>query len=281
MSQLTSAPAPSTAPTFSDEPAAVEGRFIWYELMTPDQDAAARFYGEVVGWTAADQPTPDANGQRYLVLSAGDRGVGGILRLSQEMRDGGARPGWIGYVNVPDTDEAARRIKEAGGAIHMAPQDIPGIGRFAMVADPGGAPFYVMTPLPRDDVPPPAAPMTPGHVSWHELYAGNGEEAAFAFYAGQFGWETMTEMDMGAMGKYRIFGAEGVQMGGMMDKPKDMPAPSWTFYVNVDGIDAAIGRIEANGGKVAMGPHQVPGGSWIVQAFDPQGASFALLSERR
>jgi hypothetical protein len=49
----------------------------------------------------------------------------------------------------------------------------------------------------------------------------------------------------------------------------------------VDGIDAAVERINANGGKVLMGPHQVPGGSWIVQALDPQGAHFALVSPRR
>ncbi|WP_129791892.1 VOC family protein [Sphingosinicella sp. CPCC 101087] len=279
MSDLTSAPA-ATA-TLSDTPAPGTGRFFWYELMTTDQDAAARFYGEVVGWTAADQGSADPSGQRYLVLSAGKHGVAGLLQLNRTMIEGGARPGWIGYIYVPDTDEAAKRIREAGGAVHMPPQDIPGIGRFAMVADPGGAPFYVMKPLPRDDAPPPAAPNTPGHVSWHELYAADGEEAAFKFYSGQFGWETVSEMDMGPMGKYRIFGFDGVQMGGMMDKPEQVPVPSWAFYFEVDGLEAAIARIQAQGGKVTMGPHQVPGDSWIVQAVDPQGASFALVSERR
>ena len=91
----------------------------------------------------------------------------------------------------------------------------------------------------------------------------------------------MDEMDMGPMGSYRIFGADNIQLGGMMDKPDNIPASAWGFYVNVDGIDAAIGRIEANGGKVLMAPHEVPGGSWIVQAEDPQGASFALLSPTR
>jgi hypothetical protein len=273
--------APETRATADAQSDAGPGKFIWYELMAPDQDAAVKFYGDVVGWTAADQASPDANGARYVIFSAGDRGVGGVLQLSQAMRDGGARPGWVGYIFVTDTDAAAKRIVEAGGAVLMPPQDIPDVGRFAMVADPGGAAFYVMTPLPRDDVPPPAAPGTPGHVSWHELYAGNGEEAAFAFYSGQFGWETMTEMDMGEFGKYRIFGADGVQMGGMMDKPRDMPVPSWGYYFEVDGIDAAIERLVAAGGKVTTDPHEVPGGSWIVQGIDPQGASFALVSERR
>ena len=120
-----------------------------------------------------------------------------------------------------------------------------------------------------------------GLVSWHELYAGNGQAAAFRFYSDQFGWETLERMDMGAMGEYRIFGEGGVPMGGMMDKPADTPAAAWAFYVNVDGLDAAIARIQAHGGQVLMGPHEVPGGSWIVQALDPQGANFALVSTRR
>jgi predicted enzyme related to lactoylglutathione lyase len=91
----------------------------------------------------------------------------------------------------------------------------------------------------------------------------------------------MHEMDMGPMGTYRIFGAGGVQMGGMMDKPENVPVSTWGFYVNVDGIDPAIARIEANGGRVTMGPHEVPGGSWVVQATDPEGVNFALVSATR
>jgi uncharacterized protein len=252
--------------------------FIWYELMTTDQDAAEAFYRAVVGWNMADAGQP---GMRYTILSAGDRGMGGLMALPAEAREAGARPGWLGYVHVPDTDAAARRIVAAGGAIHRAPDDIPDVGRFAVVADPGGAVFQLLTPLPREDVPPPLPPMTPGLVSWHELYSSIGQEAAFAFYADQFGWETTELMGMGEMGQYRIFAAGNGPMGGMMDKPADVPASAWAFYVNVDGIDAAVQRIEHNGGQVTMGPHEVPGGSWIVQATDPQGAAFALVSATR
>jgi predicted enzyme related to lactoylglutathione lyase len=257
-----------------------QSRFFWYELMTSDQDAAIAFYRQVVGWNA-DQVVATPDGQRYTILAAGDRPMGGVLEISEEMRTGGARPGWLGYVHVADTDLAASRIAAAGGTIHMPPTDIPDTGRFALVTDPGGAFFYVMTPLPRSEESPPPDPDGVGLVSWRELYAGDGEKAAFAFYSGQFGWETMEEMDMGPMGTYRIFGAGGEQMGGMMDKPADMSAPVWGFYFNVDGIDAAVGRITAYGGQVLMDPHEVPGGGWIVQAVDPQDAKFALLSATR
>lgn len=252
--------------------------FIWYELMTSDPEAAETFYRAVVGWNTADAGQP---GMRYTILSAGDRGMGGVTEIPAEAARGGARPAWLGYVGVSDTDGAAKRIAESGGAIHRHPDDIPDVGRFAVVADPGGAVFQLLTPLPREDAPPPPEPGTPGLVGWHELHAGSGQEAAFRFYSEHFGWETLDLMDMGPMGKYRIFGIDGVPLGGMLDEPEGSPLSGWTFYVNVDGLDAAVKRIETHRGQVLMGPHEVPGGSWIVQALDPQGAAFALVSTRR
>lgn len=253
---------------------AQQGSFIWYDLMTTDVPAAEAFYRAVVGWEAADQassPTP------YKVLSAAGRGVGGLMPLPAEARAAGAQPGWIGYIAVDDVDAASSRLAEAGGTIHRAPADIPGIGRFAVVADPQGAVFMLITPTGWE--PPPAPPMTPGHICWHELYAVEGR-SAFAFYAGQFGWAEADALDMGAMGTYQIFAMGGMQSGGMMTKPASFPAPFWLFYAGVAQIDAAAERIAREGGQVLSGPMEVPGGAWIVQARDPQGAMFAVVGPR-
>jgi predicted enzyme related to lactoylglutathione lyase len=252
--------------------------FIWYELATTDPQAAEGFYRTVVGWQTADAGQP---GVKYTILLAGERGVGGLAALPAEARAAGAKPGWTGYIGVADTDAMAARIAKSGGSIHRPPDDIPNVGRFAVVADPGGAQFMLLTPSPREQEPPALERNAPGNVGWHELYAGTGQEAAFKFYSTLFGWTTIDTMDMGAMGKYRIFGADGVPFGGMMDKPAQAPRPAWNFYVNVAGIDAAIERIKAKGGQVLMGPQEVPGGSWIVQGVDPQGAMFALVSSTR
>lgn len=253
--------------------------FLWYELMTTDQPAAEAFYRAVVGWQTSPATGPNAG---YTILSAGERGVGGILPMPADARAAGAQPGWCGYIHVADTDAMSERIVAAGGRVHRPPADIPEVGRFAVVADPGGAVFMLLTPLPQEQSLAAVPPMTPGHTGWHELYAGNGQEAAFAFYSGLFGWQTIEILEMAEMGSYRIIGgADGVPFGGMMDKPAQMPAAAWTFYFNVDALDPAIERIRANGGTVLMGPQEVPGGSWIVQGTDPEGVLFALVAPTR
>jgi hypothetical protein len=254
--------------------------FFWYELMTPDQKGSEAFYTAVVGWTTTAQMT-DNHGNAYVVLNVGQRGIGGLLQLTDEMKAGGARPGWVGYIHVADVDAKVKAIVDAGGAQLMPAMEIPGAGRMAMVADPGGGAFYVMTPKPKEGADP--GPMPPagtaGTCGWRELFSTLGDEGAFDFYSAQFGWETVGEFDMGGeMGIYRLWGHDGEQLGGMMKKPENVPVSLWNYYFTVDGIDAGAERIRAAGGQVLMGPHEVPGGQWIVQGMDPQGANFALLS---
>jgi len=254
--------------------------FVWYELLTSDAEAAEAFYRGTIGWGARDSGLPD---RRYTILTLGDTPVAGLMTLPEEARKAGARPGWIGYVAVEDVDAVSARVKEAGGIIRRAPDDIPGIGRFAIVADPQGATFALFKGSGAEPHHPRPAPCTPGLPGWHELHAAD-RESAFAFYTGLFGWTKTDAVDLGPMGIYQLFttgeAAGGVSVGGMMTKPEAMPAPCWLYYFNVEDIDAAAGRVTGSGGRILNGPHQVPGGSWIVQGLDPQGAMFALVGPR-
>ncbi len=249
--------------------------FVWYELMTGDVDAAETFYAAVVGWQAQPYaPSP----MRYTVMNADGRGVAGIMAMPVEYKESGGRPAWTGYIYSDDVDATAESVKKAGGAVHRPPADIPGIGRFAVVADPQGAMFMLIKPIGPDQPPVPVG--TIGHVAWHELYASDSAKA-FAFYADQFGWTKGDPFDMGPMGTYQLFAAGGAPIGGMMNKPEGISSPVWNFYFNVAAIDAASSRVTDNGGRILNGPHQVPGGSWMVQCMDPQGATFALLAPGR
>ena len=252
------------------------GKFCWYELMTTDSKAAEAFYRGVLGWSAQDMNGPHGT---YTILSASEIPVGGMMAMPPDACAAGARPGWGGYVAVHDVDDYAARVTQAGGSVLRGPADIPGIARFAVVADPHGATFMLIKGF-SDEPPKVPAPATPGHTGWRELYAGDGE-SAFAFYSGLFGWTKGESFDMGPMGKYQLFAIDGVPSGGMMTKPKEVPAPRWLYYFNVDDIDAAAARVQQGGGQILHGPMEVPGGSWIVQCTDPQGALFALLEPHR
>jgi predicted enzyme related to lactoylglutathione lyase len=247
--------------------------FIWYELMTSDTEAAKAFYREVVGW----ETEPFGGSNDYTILSASGRGIGGVMNIPADAGEAGARPCWFGYVAADDVDAAVTRIVEAGGRLHRDIMDIPYIGRIAMVSDPQGASFYLIAPSGENQ--PPADPMTPGHIGWHELYALDGD-SAFSFYADQFGWQQVEAMEMGPMGIYRIFAWSDNWAGGIMTKPEQIPRPLWLFYFVVGDIDEAAARVTRAGGTVMNGPMEVPGSAWIIQGSDPQGAMFALVGRR-
>lgn len=253
------------------------GKFVWYDLMTPDLAGAKAFYSSVVGWEINDS---GMEGPPYLILSINGTMVGGMMELSPEHASKGARPCWNGYIGVPDVDAATVSVGEAGGKIYSPPRDIPGVGRFSVVTDPHGGGFFLFTPD-ASYTGSGGAGAGLGHVGWHELHAGD-LNADFAFYQEQFGWTQVHEMDMGEMGMYRMFATGGdAAVGGMMTKNAQAPMPFWLYYFYVDAIDAAVERVKAGGGALYGEPHEVPGGEWIVRGRDPQGASFALVAKQR
>jgi uncharacterized protein len=268
------------APTMSEQDQAgpnPAGDFIWYELMTTDPDGAKTFYDAVVGWTI-DSQSSFPNGYRMIGRSDG-KFAGGILPINDEMAQHGAKPTWLGYINVDDVDRTTASIAQAGGQTYMGPTDIPNVGRIAMVTDPEGAVFYVMKPMPpasdpdaRSDV---FSPSSDERVGWNELLTSD-VESARRFYGEQFGWESGDFMDMGEMGEYRFFDHHGLRLGALF-KASDGQQPHFRYYIRVPSISAAKQAAEHNGGTIHMGPHQVPTGDWIVIGSDPQGAEFALV----
>lgn len=258
----------------------MQGNFIWHELTTSDPAAAAKFYTEVIGWQAKDSGVPGVDYTLFQVPGF-DMGVAGMMALTQEACDGHISPHWSGYVAVDDVDAKAREFAENGGKILAGPADIPSIGRFAVVSDLHGAAISLFKPvMPEGPLPPMPEAGTPGTFGWNELYADDGKEA-FAFYSKRFGWQPDMAVDMGPMGSYQTFRLDGPLIGGMMTRKPDMPVPFWSYYVNVEAIDAAADRVKAAGGQVVNGPMEVPGGLWVVNCFDPQGAKFSLVAPKR
>ncbi|MFY9892583.1 MAG: VOC family protein [Xanthobacteraceae bacterium] len=251
------------------------GRFVWYELMTTDMEAATAFYTKVVGWGTQDVSMP---GMPYILFTVAGSSVSGLMRLPEDAKKLGEKPSWIGYVGVADVDATADQIKRLGGAVHVPPRNILNVSRFSVVADPQMATLALLQwLLPRREQP--AELSAPGHIRWHELFAADWEKA-FTFYGELFGWQKANP-DSDATGAYRLFSAGGETIGGMFTKPPTVPVPFWLYYFNVGDIDAAAKRVKAAGGQVLEGPLEVSGDDWIVQCSDPQGAMFALVGTRK
>jgi predicted enzyme related to lactoylglutathione lyase len=254
--------------------AGAQSSFVWYELMSSDVAAAKAFYANVVGWSTQDMAMP---GMTYTILQTGDTQVGGMMTLPKEASDAGMKPCWTSYIAVDDVDGAAAKLQGLGGKVFAAPTDIPDVGRFAVVADPQGASFNLFKPSQPGHR---NVSKEPGQIGWHELHT-NDSTKAFAFYNAMFGWLEGDAMDMGPLGTYQWFTIGGAAVGAMFNSPAAKTARFWLYYFNVGDIDAAAKRVGDGGGKIMHGPQQVPGGGWIVQAADPQGAAFALLGSRK
>ena len=140
------------------------------------------------------------------MVGPADHAVAGMMTLTEEMKAGGACPGWTGYVAVHDVDAAAAQTQLLGGRVIVPPQDTPGVGRFSIVCDPQGAVLALFKGTPSEGMEPPPspAPGTPGHVGWHELHTTSLDDA-LAFHGEVFGWRKSETTDMGPNGVYQLF----------------------------------------------------------------------------
>jgi len=119
------------------------GFFCWEELLTTDPKRMLGFYGEVFGWTNEAMEMPMGT---YFVLKSGDAPVGGVMQMPPGVA---APPHWLSYVAANDVDKTAAKAAKLGGKQHVAPTDIPDIGRFSVLADPQGAEFALYKPAKR------------------------------------------------------------------------------------------------------------------------------------
>lgn len=257
---------------------------IWYELMSPDPAGVAAFYAAVLGWNIPATGNPMPNGSEYRQIGRDDGGwQGGVLTLTPGMAESGVHPAWFTYFDVDDVDACVEKAKAMGAAVFMDPMTMEGIGRMSMLADPQGAPFYVMAPIPPEGgVDPDGAVFkgdTVGRATWNELNTDAADEQ-MQFYTSLFDWEQSGEMPMPGEHTYRFFnlGERGVGAIGSM-KPDGMPN-AWLPYFRVADINGAKRAVEENGGQILMGPQEVPGDDHIIVAFDPAGAAVGLVGRK-
>ncbi len=265
----------------------------WVDTGQPDPDAAVSFYGDLFGWQFEER-TPAGSPQRYFVAQLRGRDVAGV---GAQPSQAPPTPVWNTYIWVDSADDAAARVRDAGGSVLMEPFDIPGAGRMAVVSDPEGAVFCVWQA--RDHK---GAQLVnePGTWNFSELNTRDADGAR-AFYGTVFGWEaTSVAVDGGATSMWCVPGyGEFLQQRDpeMRDRLEDVGAPEgfedavawlvpmtsgqfadntpphWSVTFAVDDADAIADRAARLGGKVLVPPFDAP---WVRMTVigDPQGAVF-------
>jgi predicted enzyme related to lactoylglutathione lyase len=243
----------------------------WVELSTPDADASAAFYGEVMGWVATE-PGPVEQTGGYRMFQQDGKRVGGLMGHMQE----GQPTAWATYISVADADETAGRVKAAGGGVIVEPMDVMELGRMAFFTDPTGAAFGVWQAKAfagADLV------NEPNSLIWSELLTRDAETDK-SFYEAVFGWDAGSPAFEEAPEGYVVWELDGKPIGGMAQMtedrfPPEVP-PHWGVCFAVADCDASVAKARELGATDIVPPMSMSIGRFAV-LLDPQGASFTVM----
>lgn len=252
-------------PSLSDGP--LTGKFVWHDLITDDLDSAQRFYGELFGWQF--ERTSRLDEPYVLVIHAGEYIAGLVPKADPEGDEDYSR--WLGYLSVPDVDEAARQTTAAGGRVLVAPLDIEGVARAAAVQDPQGAVLGLLRI--RGGDPLDASGTDTGRVVWNELLAAD-PLAASAYYRDLAGVVPETVQRRG--GEYTLLRGSGADRAGILERPNPDITPVWLTHFAVDDPAAAARRAEQLGGTILLAPTAEVREGNMALVEDPNGAVLAL-----
>jgi uncharacterized protein len=247
------------------------GEFCWVELIAPDTDAAAGFYGDLLGWDR-ERYEPDPEGYWYF------RRDGKLVAGLEGIRTEGQVPAWLGYVRVEDAAETTAKVGDAGGTVLEGPLAVPGAaGTLAICQDTEGAAFALWQP---EELIGAGLVNEHGAWTWNNLMTRDVAKAQ-DFYGEVFGWEaTHNEEAPESVLMWQVEGQRWPEgHAGLLEMGSDMPIeapPHWQVYFLVPDLDRAVEMTKGAGGNLLFGPQQLPIAKLAVLT-DPQGAAFALM----
>jgi predicted enzyme related to lactoylglutathione lyase len=247
----------------------LRGKFVWADLFANDAKAAADFYTQLFGWSAAPVVQKDRS---YIVLSSGTRPIAGIAARTHPRHNKPSR--WIPYVSVSDIRSVFEQVPAGGGAAKAPIRSFPNRGKQAIIADPDGSPIGLIQSSsgdPADDEP------QPGDWNWFELFTRQpGPEAQF--FEKLVGYEARPDTRV-AKKDHFILSGDGRARGGIAPFSADHPdtTPGWVGFVRVSDVDAAVAKASALGGQVLIPPKAADFGSRFALVADPSGAAIGVV----
>lgn len=248
----------------------IPGKFVWFELSTPQTKDAIAFYSETLGFKVHEMDMGDFVYTMFAANAEAKPHSGLPPR-----QPGDTSPAhWLSYVSVPSVDESLSAVKANGGSVLVPAMDIP-VGRLAVVADPQGAAFALWTG--NDDDPADGLSET-GGWHWNELWAKDAD-AVLPFYTAVLGYE-VESMDM-PNGKYHVLKTGETPRGGVMTSPDANIPAMWLPYIHVDDADATVARAKSNGGDPKGELMTVPGVGRFGIFLDSVGAAIGVITPDR
>ena len=255
---------PLMQPTAGEHP----GKLIWAELVTPDLAAAEHFYGGMFGWTFRRIRTGETG---YAIATLGDAPVAGLVQRALQP-DRATQPAWLGFLSVPNVQQARQAILAHGGKELSAPHAYRQRGQQAMYADPQGAVFAILNSHSGD---PPDVLAAPGEWIWSALMARDPDSDA-AFYQNVFGFEVFA-FPSGPRGEHLLLAGEQFARASVNPLPRDDTRPHWINFVRVDDVAHSAEQAHSLGGRVLVEPHRDRYGGMVALIADPAGAAIGLM----
>jgi len=264
------------APGMSDTEQHDKGSFCWFEVVTSDPEATSPFFQKVLGWELAAAPMPEGL-PPYNLIQLGGKDIGGMFKLTEEMKQQGAPPHVLGYIAVEDLDAVLPKVKELGGSIIMEKTAVMDKGHMAIIATPEGAVncFWQSASHTGSQV-----TGEVGTPCWFELNSRDATGVA-KFFSELLDLEvrTMPFPDPNCEGDYTLLGRGGKDFFGILQMGEEwgeMPS-HWMTYFQVDNIQAVCETIKGAGGEVCYDPFELTDIGQIAICSDPAGIHFTVM----
>lgn len=242
--------------------------FGWVDLSTPDVEAAKKFYTQLFGWHANDQPLPD--GGVYVMLELDGKSVAGLGALPPGTEEG--HPAyWSSYLIVDDLESSVEKARAAGATVTVPPMDVMAEGRMAILQDPAEAFFGMWQPGNHKGA---QLVNVPGALCWNELYTRDPERVK-SFYQDALGWSGQFD-DSG----YLVFRNGERMAAGVLTMDEKMAGipPNWTVYFAVEACEPTVAKAQELGGQVFVDSTSIPELGTFAVLSDPQGGMFCVIS---